>query len=87
MAGCSRHRGRTLNGTPFTAAHADTLRRMSAAGFDDIHIARATGHSVKTIRRKRHEMQLPNYFTVRYSNWGTLTADARRAISVITSIA
>jgi hypothetical protein len=76
-----------LNGSPFTPAHAATLRRMSAAGFDDIQIARATGHSVKTIRRKRHEMQLPNYFVVRYSNWGTLTADARRAISVITSVA
>lgn len=75
------------NGHPWTPDHTATLVRMNAAGFDDIQIARATGHCVKTIRRKRHEMQIPNYFTVRYSNWGTLTADARRAISVAAGFA
>lgn len=71
----------------WTAEHADALRRLNAAGFDDNQIASRLGFCVKTIRRKRHEMQLGSYYTVRYSNWGTLTADARRAINMLASVA
>ena len=71
----------------WTPEHADTLRRLNAAGFDDNQIANRLGFCVKTIRRKRHEMQLSSYYTVRYSNWGTLTADARRAINMLASVA
>jgi len=72
---------------PWTPSDSDTLRRMSNMGFDDAKIAKRLGFCVKTIQRKRNEMQIPNYFTVRYSNWGTLTADARRAISMVASAA
>jgi len=74
-----------MNGRPWTADDTAQLIALSMAGFDDGHIAARTGFCVKTIRRKRHEMQIPNYFTVRYSNWGTLTADARRAINMLAS--
>lgn len=77
----------TRSRSPWTPEATATLKAMSAAGFDDNQIAARTGYCVKTIRRKRHEMQLPNYFTVRYSNWGSLTADARRAISMLASVA
>lgn len=71
--------------SPWTEEATATLKAMSLAGFDDNQIAARTGYCVKTIRRKRHEMQIPNYFTVRYGNWGSLTADARRAISMVAS--
>ena len=70
-------------GTPWTPSHTATLKRMNSAAFDDTQIAKATGHCVKTIRRKRHEMQLSSYYTVRYGNWGDMTADARRAINAL----
>ena len=70
---------------PWTQEATAVLTDLNAAGFDDTQIAARTGYCVKTIRRKRHEMQIPNYFTVRYSNWGSLTADARRAISMLAS--
>lgn len=72
---------------PWTPEHTATLRRLSTAGFDDNQIASRLGFCVKTIRRRRHEMQIPSYYTVRYSNWGTLTADARRAINMLASVA
>ncbi len=72
---------------PWSQSDSETLTRLSTLGFDDSKIAERLGFCVKTIRRKRHEMQIPNYFTVRYSNWGTLTADARRAISMVASAA
>ena len=72
---------------PWSPSDSDTLKRLSTLGFDDTQIADRLGFCVKTIRRKRHEMQIPNYFTVRYSNWGSLTADARRAISMVASAA
>ena len=70
---------------PWSQSDSETLARLSTLGFDDSKIADRLGFCVKTIRRKRHEMQIPNYFTVRYSNWGTLTTDARRAISMVAS--
>lgn len=70
-----------MNGRRWMTGDSETLRSMNAAGYDDTQIAKATGHCVKTIRRKRHEMQLSSYYTVRYGNWGDMTADARRAIS------
>lgn len=72
---------------PWSPSDSDTLKRLSALGLDDTQIADRLGFCVKTICRKRHEMQIPNYFTVRYSNWGSLTADARRAISMVASAA
>lgn len=79
--------GVLLNGRPWTPDDTATLKRMSVAGFNDIQIAQATGHSVKTIRRRRHDMQIPSYIDVRYGNWGDLTADARRAISAAAGFA
>ena len=76
-----------MNGRTWTKDCTATLAQLSTLGFTDAQIADRMGFCVKTIRRKRHEMQIPSYFTVRYSNWGTLTADARRAISMVASAA
>jgi hypothetical protein len=72
-----------LNGRPWSADDTATLKRMNAAGFDDTQIADRMGFCAKTIRRRRQALGLSSYITVRYGNWGSLTADARRAISVL----
>lgn len=52
-----------MNGTPFTAAHADTLRRMAKAGYTDGEIARHLGRGRPFICRKRHQLQIERGFS------------------------
>ncbi len=47
-----------MRGNPFLAAHADTLKRMAAAGYTDGEIARHLGFSLRTVFERRSAMGL-----------------------------
>lgn len=47
------------NGTTWTPAHTEILERM--AGRPDAEIAKATGHAVVTVKKRRLSLGLPGY--------------------------
>ncbi len=51
------------NGQPFLAAHADTLKRMAAAGYTDGEIARHLGRDRPFICRKRNQLRIERGFS------------------------
>jgi len=49
-----------MNGHPWLPEHSDTLRAW-AGRLSDAEIAERTGHSVRTVRKRREAMALPSF--------------------------
>lgn len=77
-----------MRGKKWTADHTAIVKEMYWFAYDH-EIAEATGHCVDTVQRRRSMLGLSAYRgpRVRYGIWGDLTADARRAISMVASAA
>lgn len=69
-----------MNGKPWTTEHAQMLKQLAGFAYDH-EIAKATGHDVDTVQRRRSALGLPAYRGAsRYSTYQAIPAMSLKAI-------